>query len=70
MPLFEHSGKRLQANLIKVCQRKNGQFVMTIPRKLAEQEGLKHGSVVIVESQIYGGLSIKKTETVIDGELI
>ncbi len=44
--LFKKRGKKLEGNNVIVSVTKNGQYSLTIPRKLAKQFKLKKKSVV------------------------
>ena len=70
MSLFKNKGSRLQSNLIKICQKSNGQFLMTIPSKIALRQSLNHGDIVHIEELFAGGFSVKKVEIIKDGEEI
>lgn len=70
MELYDKRGKRLQTNLIKVCMRRNGQYMMTIPKKIALRAKLVDGSIVLVEFDDFHGIVVKKAEVFVDGEEI
>jgi len=55
-------GRRLSENKIRVYQKKNGQFIMTLPRKIAEREFIRHGSILKVEPAFGGGIKMEKVK--------
>ena len=55
-------GSRLKANKVKIQQLKNSQFVLTIPKALADSFDLKKGTVVKFKINEKGRLEIIKDE--------
>jgi bifunctional DNA-binding transcriptional regulator/antitoxin component of YhaV-PrlF toxin-antitoxin module len=68
MRLFENKGRRLQEGFIRVCRKSNGQFLITIPSKIARNIGLNQGDVVLLEeNNFFVGFTCKKVEIVKNG---
>lgn len=53
-----NNGRRLKENIAKV-RKYNGQYSVTLPKKLCERSGLNHGDLIIFDAAFPKGFRIK-----------